>query len=97
MREQTVALLALADAIIPGGRQELLKDLRPLLNADRFYTPHQIAEMFGMSLSTVRNWSTTGKLVPSIKVDNGTVRYTQEDIDRFVDNNRNNNTKTDPE
>lgn len=93
MREQTVALLALADAIIPGGRQELLKDLRTLINADRFYTPHQVAEMFGLSLSAVRNWAATGKLVPSIKVDNGTVRYTQKDIDRFVANN----TKMNPE
>ena len=86
MNAATAAVLALADATIPGGRDTLLNDLVPMLADRKFYTAEQVAERYAVSLPTVRMWATRGKLVPSFKIPGGTARYTLEDLNEFERN-----------
>ena len=83
MKAQTAALLLFADATFEGGRDELLKDLIPLLADKKFFSPEKVAERYDVSLSTVKVWRRDGKLTPSLKIPGGTARYTLSDLEKF--------------
>ena len=83
MMAATVALLTLADAVVPGGRQALLDDLAPLVGAKKFFTTEDVAERYAVSLPTVKFWRQRGVLVPGLKIPGGTVRYTLAELLEF--------------
>ena len=83
MNAATTAILALADATVPGGREALLDDLAQLLADRKYYSAEKVAERYDVSLSCVKVWRGKGLLVPSMKIPGGTARYTLADLEKF--------------
>lgn len=82
MNATTAAILSMCDAL-PGGREQLLNDLMPLM-ADKIYFSHEaIARRYDVSLATVKVWRGKNLIVPSLKIPGGTVRYSLADLHRF--------------
>lgn len=87
MRSETVAILALVDAMPNFSRADFLHDLEPLVNAGRFYTAEELAERYAVSEQTIRNWARDKKLEPTIKVGQGCLRYSAAELAEFEKNN----------
>ncbi len=83
MKPTTAAILALADAVIPGGREALLADLLPMMAKERFFSAEDVAERYHVSLSCVKQWRQSGLIKPSMVITAGTVRYSLLDLKRF--------------
>ena len=82
MNATTAAILVMCDSL-PGGREQLLNDLIPLM-ADKIYFSHEaIARRYDVSLSAVKVWRSKNLLTPSLKIPGGTARYTLADLHRF--------------
>lgn len=82
MHATTAAILTMCDSL-PGGREQLLNDLTPLLADKVFFSPEAIAKRYDVSLATVKVWRSKNLLTPSLKVPGGTARYTLADLHRF--------------
>ena len=83
MKAETLAVLQVADLVVPGGRAAFLADIVPLVAAEKFFTTEDVAERYSVSIPTVKYWRSSGKLVPTFKVPGGSVRYTLADLQRF--------------
>ena len=82
MRAITQHILSLADEL-PGGRESFLDDIAHLLADRQYFSPDDLAERYRVSLSTIKHWKSIGLITPSLKIDNGTSRYTLEDLARL--------------
>lgn len=82
MNATTIAILSLTDTL-PGGRDAILNDLAPLLASKMYFSAEAVAIRYEVSLSCVKTWRGKGLLVPSLKIDNGTARYTLADLIDF--------------
>lgn len=83
MTAQIQAILNLADAVLKGGRQALISELADDLAARKFYTADAVAERYSVSKEAVKKWRENGTLVPSLRISNGTVRYSLADLQKF--------------
>ncbi len=83
MTQSTLAILALADTLVKGGRQALIQDLADELSARRYLTTEDVADRYSVSKACVKKWRETGILIPSLRVTNGTVRYSLADLQKF--------------
>lgn len=88
MRSETTAILNMADAIPGYSRNQLLADLEPLINQQRFYSTKELTERYGVTVQTLKNWEKDGKLVPDLRVGDGCVRYSATLLAEFEDKNR---------
>ena len=79
----TVKLLDIADMLFPRGRDEFLDDVMPVLKDRHFYTTEELAERYRVTPNTIKNWRAQGKLVPSLKIPGGSVRYSPADLHNF--------------
>lgn len=82
MNATSAAILTMADAL-PGGREQLLNDLMPLMAEKIFFSPEAVAKRYDVSLPTVKVWKAKGLLSPSLKIPGGTARYTLADLHKF--------------
>ena len=82
MNATTAAVLALCDTF-PGGREQLIEDLLPIIAERKFFSAEKVAERYDMSLACVKVWRAKGLLVPSMKIPGGTARYTLADLAEF--------------
>lgn len=82
MNATSAAILTMADAL-PGGREQLLNDLMPLMAEKIFFSPEAVARRYDVSLAAVKVWKTKGLLNPSLKIPGGTARYTLADLHKF--------------
>lgn len=82
MQSETNIILSLADALPGYGRDRMLEDLEPLIRAKKFFTVQEVAERYGVTVQTVKNWAKE-KLVPSLRVGEGCVRYSAADLAEF--------------
>lgn len=83
MNALTQSLLTVADTIFPGGRAAFLDDLVPLVADKKFFSTEEVAERYRVSIPTVKNWRKEGKIVPTLKIPGGSVRYTLADLQNF--------------
>ena len=83
MTAQTAAILNLADAVLKGGRQALIAELADELATRKYYTADAVAERYSVSKEAVKKWRENGMLTPSLRISNGTVRYSLADLERF--------------
>lgn len=49
----------------------------------KIYKPKQFGELLGVSVSTLKRWDTTGKLLAK-RTPSGRRFYTQDDYDKFL-------------
>jgi excisionase family DNA binding protein len=56
-------------------------------SSPRFFSRAEIAEMFGVSLSTVTRWASQG-LIRTIRTPGGHYRFPDEEVRRLVSQNR---------
>lgn len=82
MNATSAAILTMADAL-PGGREQLLNDLMPLMAEKIFFSPEAVARRYDVSLAAVKVWRSKNLLVPSLKIPGGTARYTLADLHKF--------------
>ena len=82
MNATTAAILTMCDSL-PGGREQLLNDLMPLMAEKIYFSPEAIARRYDVSLAAVKVWRSKGLLAPSLKIPGGTARYTLADLHRF--------------
>jgi len=54
---------------------------------DVYLTPEQAANLLGVSLDTMNGWRSKGKGPPYIKAE-GTIRYTRQDIETYMQENK---------
>jgi hypothetical protein len=73
----------MADAIPGYSRDQLLADLEPLIASKKFYTTQELAERYEVTIQTIKNWTKDKKLVPTLKVGDGCVRYSAADLAEF--------------
>lgn len=78
----TQAILALADTL-PGGREAFLAEIAPIVGDKIYFSAESVAERYDVSLSCVKKWRESGKLKPSLKVGEGTARYSLADLIGF--------------
>lgn len=83
MTQSTLAILALADTLVRGGRQALIQDLADELAARRYLTTEDVADRYSVSKACVKKWREAGILMPSLRIANGTVRYALSDLQKF--------------
>jgi len=83
MTTQTAAILNLADAVLKGGRQALIADLVDELAARKYYGTKEVAERYAVSPDCIKKWRENGTLTPSLRIENGTVRYSLKDLQLF--------------
>jgi len=83
MTSQTSAILNLADQLIKGGRQALIADLVDELAARKYYATKDVAERYAVSVDCIKKWRENGTLTPSLRIENGTVRYSLADLQKF--------------
>lgn len=57
---------------------------RPRPPLRRSLTPAQVADIFGVSVATVRDWANDG-LLPSFRTPGGQRRFRQEDVDAYLE------------
>ena len=86
MKSETLAILNVLDAL-GISRKDFFEDLRPLIVEEKFYTAEDLAVRYAVSEQTIRNWAREKKLVPSIKVGVGCLRYSASDLAEFEKNN----------
>jgi len=48
-----------------------------------YYTPQDIADMFGVKVETVWKWLRT-KQLPALNINNRTYRISQDDLNKFI-------------
>jgi excisionase family DNA binding protein len=53
--------------------------------SDLLLTPREVADILGVSATTVRRWARTGALEPSVRTPGGHRRYRRADILAFQD------------
>jgi hypothetical protein len=82
MRSETLAILNLLDTF-GMQRKDFFADLAPLLVEEKFYTAEDVAARYSVTEQTVRNWAKDKKLVPTIKVGGGCLRYSASDLAEF--------------
>ena len=90
MRSETTAILNMADAIPGYSRQQLLADLEPLVNRERFYTIKEVCERYEVTAQTLKNWEIAKRLIPDLRVGDGCVRYSATLLAEFENKNRGN-------
>lgn len=83
MTPATLAMLTLADATLPGGRNQLIDELLPLLAEKKYFSAETVARRYDVSLSCVKSWAAKRLLTPSFKIPGGTARYTLADLHAF--------------
>ena len=83
MNQQTLAILNLADQLIKGGRQALIADLADELATRRYLTTQEVADRYSVTQACVKKWREGGVLLPSLRIGNGTVRYSLADLQKF--------------
>ena len=83
MNAQTAAILNLADQLLKGGRQALIADLVDELASRKYYATKEVAERYSVSVDCIKKWRENGTLVPSLRIENGTVRYSLKDLQTF--------------
>lgn len=83
MKAATLTVLQVADLVVPGGRNAFLDDIVPLVADRKFFSTEDVAERYSVSIPTVKYWRQAGKLVPTLKVPGGSVRYTLADLQKF--------------
>jgi hypothetical protein len=83
MRAETVAILAMADAMENYGRDALLKDLERLIALKRYYSCEDLSVRYGVTIQTLKNWEKDEKLVPDLRVGAGCVRYSAAVVAEF--------------
>lgn len=83
MNTLTVKLLDIADTLFSKGRDEFLDDLMPILKDRHYYTTEELAERYRVSVPTIKNWRKEGKLLPSLRIPGGSVRYSPSDLYKF--------------
>lgn len=83
MRPESVAILALADAIPNYSREHLLQDVEKLIASKRYYTCEDLAIRYDVTVQTIKNWHRDGRLVPDLRVGTGTVRYSAAAVAGF--------------
>lgn len=88
MNAWTAQLLSFADMIPGYSRKKLFDDIIPLLKEEKFMTQQDMMERYQVSLATIKKWCDEGKIVPSLKVPGGTVRYALSDALIFEKNYR---------
>ncbi len=81
MNATSLALLQLADSL--GMRDQFLEDIKPLVAERLHYSPERVAERYDVSLSSIKSWRAKGLLTPSLKIPDGTARYTLKDFMEF--------------
>jgi excisionase family DNA binding protein len=87
MRPETKKFLEMADFIPGYGSSGLIADLTPMVLENRFYTTAQVAERYGVSKQTVRNWIDSGEMRVSLSMgDGGAVRISSADLAEFETN-----------
>lgn len=52
---------------------------------NNFMKIKDVAEMFGVTVPTVRNWEKRGQLVPEITLPSGRKRYTRRQIEAYLE------------
>ena len=69
--------------------ENFIKNLNKGVNimTDKFIKIKDVAEIFGVTVPTVRNWEKRGQLVPEITLPSGRKRYTKEQIDAYLEAN----------
>lgn len=83
MNAITAIILQIADAALEGGRQQLFREIAPLMQQEIFLSAASVAKRYDVSLQTVKHWRREGKLTPSLKIKDGTARYTLADLEKF--------------
>ena len=83
MKAATLTVLQVADLVVPGGREAFLADIVPLVAAQKFFTTEDVSERYSVSIPTVKYWRKEGRLVPTLKIPGGSVRYTLADLYKF--------------
>lgn len=83
MRPETIALLAMADAMKDYSRDQFLQDCEPLIAAKRYYTCEELAARYGVTIQTLKNWEKELRLVPDLRVGDRCVRYSAYEVDNF--------------
>lgn len=78
----------MADSIPGYSREILLTEIEPLIAAKKFYTVKELAERYEVTVQTIKNWASDKKLVPTLKVGDGCVRYSAADLAEFEKNFR---------
>lgn len=75
----TETILNLCDNSPGYSRAKLLEEIGPA-EPEEWYTAAEVAKMFKVTVRTVQKWKESGWLVPSFKIEGGTVRFSMEDI-----------------
>jgi transcriptional regulator with XRE-family HTH domain len=83
MKSETVAILNLIDAMPNFSRAEFLADISNLVQPIKFWSAEELAERYGVTEQTIRNWERDKKLVPSLVVGAKCVRYSASDLAEF--------------
>jgi hypothetical protein len=83
MRGETVALLNMADAIPGYGRECLLADVELLIAQKKYFSCEELSLRYGVTIQTLKNWESDGKLVPDLRVGKGCVRYSAAAVAEF--------------
>lgn len=83
MRSETAAFLIMADSIPGYSREILLAEVEPLIAAKKFYTVKELAERYEVTIQTIKNWASDKKLIPTLKVGDGCIRYSAADLAEF--------------
>lgn len=84
----TETILNLCDNLPGYSRAKLLEEIIGPAEPEEWYTAAEVAKMFKVTVRTVIKWKESGWLVPSFKIEGGTVRYSMEDIRKVVQNGR---------
>jgi DNA-binding transcriptional MerR regulator len=48
------------------------------------YSKREVAKLLGVTVQTLSNWEKSGMLVPSLRINQKSVYYTQEDLRLFT-------------
>lgn len=51
---------------------------------NEFIKIKDVADMFGVTVPTVRNWERKGYLIPEITLPSGRKRYTRKQVEEFL-------------
>ena len=86
MRQETVAILAMADAVEGYGRETLFADIELLIAEKKFFTSAELAERYAVTGQTIANWEKDNILCPDLRVGKGCVRYSAKVVAEFEKN-----------
>jgi predicted DNA-binding transcriptional regulator AlpA len=60
------------------------KELPPSAPTVRLLSPHDVAQITGLSAETLAQWRSQRRGIPFVKISRNVVRYRQSDLDAFL-------------